>query len=249
MQAESRSATATPRHGVGEYLTCWACWWVPFLAIGLIGAAVPVLDLDVSAAFWRDGAGFLGARLPGVWKLQSLVAPAGRLVGGGLAALFVAGTLSPRLRRRLPRGAIAFLLVTLVLGPGLAVNAGLKETWGRARPNDVVEFGGDRAFSPALEAADQCSSNCSFVSGDPSLGFWLHSFGYILPPRRRRAAVAAGVGAGTLLGLMRIAQGGHFLTDVAFSAVVVALVTASCGLASTALVRLRRRGAADPSPA
>ena len=44
---------------------------------------------------------------------------------------------------------------------------------------------------------------------------------------RRKATVllAAGIAAGTLDGLIRMAEGGHFLSDVVFAGVLMALTT------------------------
>ena len=51
------------------------------------------------------------------------------------------------------------------------VNLVLKNFWGRARPNDVLELGGKEVFSPWYEMSNACLTNCSFVSGDASVGF------------------------------------------------------------------------------
>ena len=51
------------------------------------------------------------------------------------------------------------------------VNLVLKNFWGRARPNDVLELGGKEIFSPWYEMSNACLTNCSFVSGDASVGF------------------------------------------------------------------------------
>lgn len=64
-----------------------------------------------------------------------------------------------------PRRA-AFVVLALALGPGLVVNAVLKEHVGRARPAQLETFGGEASFSPAWTLSDQCAENCSFVSGD-----------------------------------------------------------------------------------
>ena len=53
-------------------------------------------------------------------------------------------------------------------GPGLVVNGVLKAFWGRARPSQILEFGGAAQFTPPVQIADQCARNCSFVSGEAS---------------------------------------------------------------------------------
>ncbi|MFZ5466979.1 MAG: phosphatase PAP2 family protein [Pseudomonadota bacterium] len=125
------------------------------------------------------------------------------------------------IRGRWPRRGIgAFLLLSLLLGPGLMVNGVLKEHWGRARPHQVVDFGGQKPFTPALQPADNCASNCSFVSGHSAIGFWWLALGLAWPAWRWRALLL-GVGLGGMLGLARIMQGGHFTSDVVFSFLVV----------------------------
>jgi lipid A 4'-phosphatase len=118
-------------------------------------------------------------------------------------------------------GAI-FLIVSLAVGPGLIVNSVLKDHWGRARPSQIAEFGGSKQFTPALEPSDQCERNCSFPAGHPALGFYFVSFALLIPAVRPRRRVFGGaILAGTLIGLMRMAQGAHFLSDVVFSGLIV----------------------------
>ena len=116
-----------------------------------------------------------------------------------------------------------YLLATLAVGPGLIANALLKENWGRARPRHLVEFGGDKNFSPPIVMSDQCSSNCSFVSGDASLAFFFLAVALIMPPKHRRLSVFLALLFGCLIGFMRIIQGAHFLSDVILAGVFVCL--------------------------
>ena len=44
-----------------------------------------------------------------------------------------------------PGRAAVFLVLSLLLGPGLLVNVILKDNWGRPRPGSVVEFGGTQS--------------------------------------------------------------------------------------------------------
>jgi lipid A 4'-phosphatase len=113
-----------------------------------------------------------------------------------------------------------FLLITIILGPGVAVN-GLKDSMGRARPMQTKEFGGEKSFSKPLILSDQCNKNCSFVCGHASVGFWLISFAFLYSNRR---IFYYAVGFGSIVGIVRIAQGGHYFSDVIFSFVVVYIV-------------------------
>ena len=70
----------------------------------------------------------------------------------GLAMTFIAAWIVISLLRRWRRAglALAFVGISLMLGPGFVTWA-VKEHTLRARPFDVVEFGGNRQFTPALE--------------------------------------------------------------------------------------------------
>jgi len=184
--------------------------------------AFPGVDLWASGLFYHaDGRFFLGEWLP-VRGLYRGVPYIVEIVVIGVPAMFL---LSLRRRRSfgpLDARAVAFLLLSLALGPGLLVNTVLKDHWGRARPAQVTEFGGSQHFTPALIPTDQCVRNCSFPAGHPAIGFYLVSFAFLVrDPRRRRVAEGAAIAAGAVFGVARIAQGGHFLSDVVFSGLLV----------------------------
>ena len=86
-----------------------------------------------------------------------------------------------------------------------------KNFWGRARPNDVVGLGGKESFSPWFEITNACETNCSFVSGDASVGFSIIIL-YLIT--KKIIFLYASVVAGLALGLIRIMAGGHFLSDI-----------------------------------
>ena len=100
----------------------------------------------------------------------------------------------------------------------LFVNILLKGMWGRTRPNDILNFGGESSFTPWYKFGDSCISNCSFVSGDASVGFALIMFYFIT---KKNIYCYLGLFFGTTLGLIRIIAGGHFFSDVVFAQLVV----------------------------
>lgn len=127
-----------------------------------------------------------------------------------------------------------YILALFVIGPGLVVNAGLKAYWGRARPANVTDFGGSAQFTPAWEISDQCARNCSFVSGEGA-GATALAVALLLILHRYRAHLSLPLyrigQAVTLLSLafvawQRVASGGHFLSDVLLSILVVSLIAA-----------------------
>lgn len=120
-----------------------------------------------------------------------------------------------------------FVALCLITGPLVVANLGFKDHWGRARPRDVIEFGGSKAFSAPFPPSTQCDYNCSFVSGEASSIFVVLFAAALLFKSRSRNFVALGVVLGGLAGLMRMAQGGHFLSDVIFAGVLMCATAAS----------------------
>ena len=100
------------------------------------------------------------------------------------------------------------------------INSVLKTNWGRARPNDILEFGGEKNFSSWVQISNECSGNCSFVSGDSSVGFFIASFYYIT---KEKKFLYFSLVVGLVFGFMRIGAGAHFLSDILMSFVIVNL--------------------------
>jgi len=223
---------------VSAFATC-------LIVVSVLFAAWPQLDLRISAAFHVPGQGFVAAGLGWVRAIHLAVPWWGRTVF--VLAVAVAVFRWVRRRRKpggMPSPAAAWLRRiellgwSMLLGVGLVVNGGLKETWGRARPVAVQAFGGPATFVPALRPGAQCSTNCSFTSGHAATGFALAAVGLLSAPRVRRRWLVVGAVAGLLLGLLRVAQGGHFASDVLFSG----LALWGCHLVlRTAWLRLRLR--------
>lgn len=115
-----------------------------------------------------------------------------------------------------------FILLTMVVGPGVIVNAGLKDNWGRPRPKEVIDFGGEYHFEPVL-TIDSSSPGNSFPSGHAAMGFFFLSAFFIFRRHRRDLAgffLMTGLGFGTLMGISRMIQGGHFLSDVVWAGLI-----------------------------
>lgn len=109
---------------------------------------------------------------------------------------------------------------TMFLGPILIVNGIFKSFWGRARPYDVIEFGGEKRFTPPLAISDQCQWDCSFMSGHTAVAFWTLSLALLAPRKYRSLAVSAVLIFGTAMAVIRIGQGAHFFSDVLFSGLI-----------------------------
>lgn len=119
-----------------------------------------------------------------------------------------------------------FICICLVVGPGLVANSLLKENWGRARPKQIAEFGGDKSYTPPLVITNQCKSNCSFVSGEASALFMPFYAAALVVPQGSVLLLAAGTIAGLAAGAIRMGLGAHFLSDVVFAGIFMALAAA-----------------------
>jgi membrane-associated phospholipid phosphatase len=194
-------------------------------------AADPSLDLAVAAWFHGDN-GFGG---------QSALARFARsflnVTPFVVAALYVALYAAKRMnawRWWAPSGAgLAFVLLTFAIGPGLIVNLGLKDHAGRPRPTHVTEFGGTDEFRPWNRFDGVCPKNCSFPSGEGAEGFWMIAPALEAPGPWQGPLVAGAALYGAVTSVLRMAFGGHFLSDVVAACLIMLLVI---GLG----VRLRR---------
>lgn len=191
----------------------------------------PALDLRLSAPFFQDGrfigrqAGIVQTLRTQFWNLSLVMA--WTALGAVLAGYF--------LRWRVLGVALRdwnIILWGFLLGPGLVVNAILKTFSGRARPQDVLEFGGEKLYTPIGQIADQCAQNCSFVSGEVSgttatciaLGMILSA--YRLPLVLRIAVWALLAAIFGFVVWQRVASGGHFVSDSLLAALITALIMA-----------------------
>lgn len=172
------------------------------------------LDLQISGLCWNAAEGW---RFGDYW-FWKLMYERGMIPGAvigvvGLVGLLI-GIKLPKIRRQWR--SYLLLVLLLAIGPGLLVNAIFKENWGRIRPKHVVELGGSEQFLKVWERGVAGEGN-SFPSGHGSIGFYVIAPYFVLRLRRARVAKAFLVGGsffGLLMGIARITQGGHFLSDV-----------------------------------
>ena len=113
---------------------------------------------------------------------------------------------------------IIFIFSSVFFNLIIIVNVLLKGFWGRARPNDILELGGKDNFSAWFQYSDACNSNCSFVSGDASVGFSLIVL-YLIT--KNRLFFWLSLLSGIILGAVRISEGGHFFSDILMSGIII----------------------------
>jgi lipid A 4'-phosphatase len=194
-----------------------SAFWYLLLAVSFLFIVWPNTDIVVSQFFYA-GQGVFPANDLGFVKAVYIGAPwVGRVLFVMCLFTLLLSMLKPVwVTRRVWRSSAAFVAV-VVLGVGFLVHAVLKDNMGRPRPRDVIEFSGPSAFVPVFVPSTYCKTNCSFVSGHAAIGFSVMAFGMFGVRRRRHHWFVVGLLAGGLVGGVRIAQGGHFLSDVVFS--------------------------------
>ena len=195
------------------------------VTVGVVFGIRPELDLELAGLFFDPGRGdfwrsydpaYLRARDAAAWLVALVAVPA-----------IVAPVLKlarPRRPLAIPGRAVVLMLLTLALVPGVVANLLLKEHWSRPRPIDVAEFGGAEHFRPWWDPRGDCRKNCSFVSGEASGAFWTMAPAMLVPPQWRALATGAALGFGAAVGVLRMAAGAHFFSDVVFAGVFAFLV-------------------------
>lgn len=189
---------------------------IAFLVVSTVLIAWSGADLAMSAPFCMEGRWTIGDQFPwhALYRLEGI--PAAVLALFGMTA-FLAPFFRPELLRW--RRAGVFLVLLLALGPGLLVNSVFKDHWGRPRPRDVVQFGGQKQFlHPWQKGEDETGR--SFPSGHAAAGFYMTAPFFIYRRTNKRLArfwLTGGLLFGVLMSFARITQGGHFLSDSLWS--------------------------------
>ncbi len=216
---------ARPTDSVLNRDRAWLGLGVAVVAIAAF-TIFPNLDLALSGLFYQPGRGFAAEADSTIQTVRYLWRLSAWVVVAGAGALLIASVLLGQRRiLGIGRAALVFFLLLQGLGPGLLVNAVLKDNWGRARPSQVVEFGGTKRHDPPLLPTDQCARNCSFVGGEAAYAFSFMGLGFLPGPRRRRRAwLAFGAAFGAAVSAVRIAQGGHFVSDCLMAAILMLLL-------------------------
>jgi membrane-associated PAP2 superfamily phosphatase len=200
--------------------------WAGLSALALLTLVFNLTSLDITIQSRLYFPGANGGPWPigngwTWWALYHYGTLPGVVAGVGAILAFGASFASPRwLRFRFPS---LFLILVMVIGPGLVVNGIGKGLFGRPRPADLVMFGGMWDFLPPFVPGIPGRGR-SFLCGHCSPGFFFMSFFFLLSGWRKWAALAAGALLGLAMGTARILQGSHFTSDVLLCGAVMLVI-------------------------
>lgn len=197
--------------------------WIPIFLMVLMAPFTPFLDLT-SAHYFFDwgGENFLSNSFLS-FMFQYGVWPANIVVGVSIILLLSSFFYLSLVKYR---KIFIYLILTLALGSGVITHLVLKDHWGRPRPRQVIEFKGEQTFSPFyIPNFSNPIPSKSFPCGHCSMGFYFFSLAIVGKRlgklRFQKISLFIAFFLGGLLGIVRMAQGGHFFSDVLMGALVM----------------------------
>lgn len=194
------------------------------VATGLIASYG--LDLRVSSQFNIGGKWPVGELQPW-WALRVYGYYPCDFLGVSALLVLIAGCFKASLA--VYRRPAAFMVLLLLLGPGLLVNTVFKDHWGRPRPREIVRFGGKQQFQQPWQPG-VAGMGRSFPSGHAGSAFYLAMPFFVWRRRNPQTALRiylAGICYGVLMGVARISQGGHYVSDILWAWGMVHLTAVS----------------------
>lgn len=183
--------------------------------------AFPAMDIAISSFFFRGalcggGAGcgsFAFGRYESIKLLRWALYVLPYIAAVAIVIAVIAGSLFKSIAAKMPMRRLWLSLATLGLSTGLIVNLLLKSHSGRPRPIQTNFFGGHMDFMPAGSFLGQCTSNCSFVSGEASGAGWLLCLIILLPPKARLWFGPPVAIASVATAVLRVVVGAHYISD------------------------------------
>ena len=177
----------------------------------------PQIDLATSQLFYQPDHGFLFATHNRHFfnHFRNFMVYFTYVFIGLITLTLLFGLLFKKLTLPFSTKECLFILICFAVAPTLVVNDVLKNHWGRARPYQIQQFGGNKTFTPAWTLSSQCERNCSFTSGETANVFCYLALAFVV--RRKKLVTGIVLTAGLLMAIARIGQGGHFVSDTLLS--------------------------------
>jgi len=185
------------------------------LVTGLLFAVFPQLDVALAHLFYDSGSRQFTfnpfgkaeyIRRAAMWIAWGFAAPA-------IVALAIK-VIHPHKPLLISGRAVIFLLSTIFITAIVLPDIVVKHHWGRPRPIATTEFNGSQEFKPWWKARNGDWHNTSFFSGEAATAFWTYAPAALAPPTIRPFAFLAATLFGLTTGLLRMAFGAHYASDI-----------------------------------
>lgn len=195
------------------------------LVSALLFALFPQLDVTLAGLFYDNSSRRFAfdthgkaeyVRRAAMWITWAFTAPA-------IIALVVK-LIRPEKPLLISGRAILFLLSTILITAIVLPDAVVKHHWGRPRPIATTQFNGSQPFKPWWKASNGSWHNTSFFSGEAATAFWICAPAALAPPALRPLALAGAIIFGLMTGILRMAFGAHYASDIIAAGVVTFLV-------------------------
>ena len=188
-----------------------------FFTFFLIFILFPEFDIFFSNLFFYDN-NFISEEIILIKDLRSLLKDFMILFSVTSLLIIIFNFFFSKKKRSLINTRTKLVLIGFVLGPvvgcGLIANLYFKDSWGRARPINIQEFGGEKIYTRPFIKSDQCERNCSWISGEASAAFSFITGTIML---KNPIFLILNIFFGVIVSFCRIAMGGHFLSDNIFA--------------------------------
>lgn len=202
-------------------------WLIPLLLMILLTPFTPWLDLKIASLFYDPNSPSVDHFISNPfldWIYVYGLLP-GQILGVASVVVLLLSYVSSYFKKW--RSPALVIVLTLAIGAGFIAHVLLKDEWGRPRPKQVSEFSGSQPFRAYYEPNffNQPEPSKSFVCGHCTMGFIFFALALvgkrIQNPTLYHISMAVAIALGTLLGITRMMQGGHFLSDVLWSGLIM----------------------------
>lgn len=211
------------------------------IILGILFNQCPLLDLSLSALFYDAAKGGFYLNDNIFVKSIYLGVKFVVLLTTGLIIYFtwriyqLTGSLHPR-----DYSKMIFFILVIAMGPGVIIHNVIKDNIDRPRPRHIEQFGGKSTFAPAFAFVYESSkpsgyADHSFVSGHSAVGFMFMALAFLASGKLRNKIFLYSTIFGLFIGMGRIMQGGHYLSDVVFAGYTVYFTALLIGVAMTKL--------------
>jgi len=204
-----------------KYLNVKLYFWLLFVLCSIIFVTFPQIDILIASLFYNGETFFMNGTLIEEFFYYS-VKPLIIILGFSTLLIYTYNRILKKNILNVNTRVVIYIVLALSIAPAFIVNATLKDNWGRARPAQVVNFGGEKEFTPAFVISDQ--DGYSFSSGHAAAAFSLLGFA-LLARKNKQLFINITLLYGSLVGLARISAGGHFFSDVVTSFFIVYIAT------------------------